>query len=197
MPLFTPPSGAGLISSGVASAPADHNFVGWTLDPREIQGGLILPTAGLLNLARVKALGSTVTNIHFHITVPGATLTAGQCFAALYSAAGVLVGGANGITPDASGTGAAGFSTGGFKVMPLTAPQAVTTGSFYYVGWYANGTTMPTFSRALNSSSAALNAGLNAPNFAYATADAGLTTAPPGTFGVQTGSATAYWVALS
>lgn len=181
MPLTVPP-----IQNAI---PSDHNFLGWTFDPVEIQASTILPTAGLLNLARMRIYGTLVTNVAFHITTPGATLTAGQCFAGLFNAAGTLLA--------ATADQAANWQSGGLKVMALSSPQAWSYGAYGYVGWYSNGTTQPTLSRALNSSSAILNAGLSAPNFRYASADSGLTTAMPATFGAQTGTATAYFAAAS
>lgn len=174
------------------AVPADHNLLGWTFDPGMVQAGLILPTAGLLNLARLRVYGTVVSTIHLHITVGGSTLTAGQCFAALFNSAGAHLG-AGAITADQ----ATAWQSGGLKSMALSTPQAVTFGENYYVGWWANGTTMPTFSRAINSASAILNAGLSAPNFRYASANTGLTTAAPSNFGTQTGTATGWWVGVS
>jgi hypothetical protein len=183
MPLYSP------ASTGLGGyVPADSNYLGWTFDSVDVQGGAIWPTAGTLNLARIKVGQATVSNIVIHFTVAGGTLTTGQCFAGLYSSAGVLLSS----TADQS----TNWQTGGLKSMPLSAAQSV-SGPFVYVGFFANGTTMPTQTRAVNSSSAIVNPNQSAPNFRYATADAGLTTALPASFGAQTGAATGWWVALS
>lgn len=182
MPLTNPAPGV--------IVPADHNLLGWTFDPAEVQAGTIMPTAGLLQLARVKVFGTLVTNILIHLTTGGTTLTAGQCFAALFSPTGTLL--------SATADQSTAWGSGGLKSMALTAPQVVGWGSWPYVGLFANTAgTMPTLSRGLNSSSAILNAGLAAPNFRYASADAALTTAMPASFSAQTGTATAFWVGLS
>ena len=183
MPLFPPFASA-------VTVPGDNNYVGWSYDSSaSVQSATILPTAGLLNLVRIRVMSSLVTNVHLHITVPGATLTADQCLAALFTAAGVL------LAP--TGNMATVWQGGGNHTMPLSSPQATTFGAFHYVGFYANGSTLPTFSRALNSSSAINNPGLAAPNFRYATANSGLTTAMPASFGAQTGTATAWWAGVS
>lgn len=183
MPLFNPITYPDAI-------PADHNLVGWSFDPVQVQAGTIMPTAGLLNLCRIKFTASLVTNVLLHATTTATSLTTGQCFAALYSSAGALL--------SATADQSVAWATGGLKTMALTAAQTVTPGSWGYVGWFANTAgTLPTFSRGINSASAIVNAGLSAPNFRYATADAALTTAMPASFGAQTGGATAYWVGVS
>lgn len=184
-PLFPP-------FAPTTEAPADQGYLGRSYDNAMVQAGLILPTAGLLNLVRVRVLGTLVTNVHLHFTVAGGTLTAGQNFAALFDSAGTLLS----ATADQATTGS-NWQAGGMKDMPLAVAQAVTYGAFYYVGFYANGSTMPTVSRAVNSASAILNGKLAAPNFRYATANAGLTTAMPASFGAQTGTATAWWAGVS
>lgn len=190
MPLFGNPT---IVNTG-AYLPIDAGFVGWTFDSSDAQSATVMPTAGLLTFTRIKipAAVSNVTNIVMHIATGGTTLTAGQCFAALYNGSGAIFG-AGAITADQS----TAWGSGGLKVMPLTVPQAV-AGPYVYVGWFANTTgTMPSFTRALNSSTAITNAGLSAPTLRYGTADAGLTTAPPNNIGTQTGGATAWWVGLS
>lgn len=172
--------------------PTDQNLAGWSFDPALVQAGTILPTAGLANVARIRVLTSTITNIHFHFTVAGSGLTAGQCFAALYNDGGALLG-AGAVTADQ----AANWASGGYKTCPLSVAQGVTPNAWYKVLWWYNGTTAPTLSRAVNSSSAILNAGLAAPTLRYASADAGLTTAAPANIGTQTGTATAWWVGVS
>jgi hypothetical protein len=185
---------ASQVASSAQVKATDHNLVGWTFDPAMIQAGTVLPTAGLANVARVRALGATVTNIHFHFTAGGSVLTAGQCFAALYNDAGALLG-AGAITADQ----AANWGSGGFKTCPLTVAQGVTLYGWYRVLWWFNGTTGPTLSRGVNSSSVILNAGMNAPTLRYSSADAGLAAAgtAPANIGAQTGTPTAWWVGLS
>lgn len=173
---------------------SDHNLVGWTFDPAAIQTGTVLPTAGLANVARVRVLSGVVSNIHFHFTAGGSSLTAAQCFAALYNDAGALLGG-GAITGDQ----AANWATGGFKTCPLSVAQGVTPNAWYRVLWWFNGTTGPTLSRGSNADAATLNAGLSAPLLRYSSADTGRTNAAsvPANIGGQTATPTAWWVGLS
>lgn len=178
---------ARLVDLGVRAA--DHGLVGWTFDTTGVQAGTVQPTAGLAQVARVRAQGSTITNILLHFTSGGSALTSGQCFAALYTDAGALLA--------ASADQATAWAGGGLKTCALTAPQAVTSGAWYRVLWWFNGTTGPTISRGVNSSSAIVNAGMTAPTLRYSTANTGLTTTPPANIGTQTGGATAWWVGVS
>lgn len=172
--------------------PVDHGLVGWTFDPAQIQAGTVQPTAGLAQVTRVRVLSSVVTNVHFHLTAGGSSLTSGRCFAALYNDAGALLG-AGAVTADQS----TNWATSGYKTCALSVAQGVTPYAYYRVLWWFQGTTGPTIARAADVSAAALNAGMSAPTLRYSTADAGLTTAAPSNIGAQTGSATAWWVGLS
>jgi hypothetical protein len=173
----------------------DHGLAGWTFDPIQVQGGTpALATSGLSYVARIRALTSVISNILIHLVTAGSGLTAGQCFATLHNDAGAQLG-AGAVTADQ----AANWASGGLKVMPLQVAQAVTPGAFYRVRYWFNGTTGPSLSRAINSNTAILNAGLSTPNFRFSTADSGLTTAAsaPSNIGTQTGGATAHWIGLS
>lgn len=188
MPIYPP-------FAPVAAAPSDNNLLGWTGEPRtSIQAGTIMPTAGLLTLVRIRVYGSLVTNIHMHCTTTATGLTSGQCLAALYSSAGALLS----ATASAHGTGATGWGDGGAKLIPLTTPQVTTFGAFYFVGFFANtATSLPTFSRCLNSSGAIVDIGQTGTALSHATADGSLTTTMPPSLGAMTASATAYWVGVS
>lgn len=190
MPLYSPSS----ITTG-GYLPSDAGYIGWSGDPAtDIQAGTIMSTAGRLEVVRIKipAGGQVVTNIVIHLTTSSTSLTAGQCFAALYTGTGAITGG-GGITADQS----TNWLTGGLKVMPLTVAQTV-SGPFAYVGFFANTAgTLPTLSRMTNSSGAIIDAGQSAPAFRFASADTGLTTAPPNNIGTQTAQGTAWWVGLT
>lgn len=175
--------------------PADHNFVGWTYPPGETpQAGFVVVTSGLSYVLRFRIFSTVVSNLFLHFTAGGTGLVAGQCFATLHNDAGASLG-AGAVTADQS----TAWATGGLKTMALTTPQAVTAGAWYKMRFWFNGTTGPTASRATSSSSALINAGLVAPNFRWATADSGLTTAAlaPTTIGTMTGGAVAIWGAAS
>lgn len=186
------------LGSGVVRA-SDHGLSGWTFPTVQVQAGTVVPTAGLSHIVRLKVGNvTTITNILMHLTAGGSVLTSGQCFASLHTDAGVILG-AGAVTASLHSTGTGGWGDGGAKTLALTTPQTVTPNTWYKVRFWFNGTTGPTLSRGVNSSSAIVNIGLAAANSLYSTADAGLTTAgaAPGTIGTQTGSATAWWVGLS
>lgn len=180
---YTPPAVTG------GFMPVDHGYLAWSFDPGSNGTGTIIPTGGLLHLVKLKLdQGALVSNVVIHLTSAGATLTAGQNFAGLYSAAGALLS----VTADQ----AAAWQTGGLKTMALAVAQTVGAG-YVYAAFWAVGSTLPTLSRGNVGGAAVGNAGLAAPNLRFATADAGLTTTAPPTFGAQTGSGTGWWVALS
>ena len=150
----------------------------------------ILPAQGTLYVVRVHVpVAATVRNILAAITNAGSGLRAGQCFAGLWSASG---GARVGVTADQS----TGWATTGVKTMALTSTANLAAGD-YYIGLYANGTTLPNFARGNNQIGGAFaNAGMSG-NFRVATANTGLTTTPPATLGALTASSTAWWLALS
>jgi hypothetical protein len=173
-----------------APQPTDHALMGWTFDPAAVQGGTLVATAGRLELARVRASGSLITNILLTVTTAGATLTAGRNLAALFTDAGALLA--------TSADQSTAWQSTGLVTCVLGTPQAVTPGAYYRVGFFATGSTLPTFARgSVAVSAAALNPGMAAPTLRYSTADTGLTTAMPATAGAQTAAATAWWAGLS
>lgn len=176
---------------------SDQGLVAWSVDPATMQGGTILPTGGLLQVVRVRALSAVATSIEMYVTVGGASLTSGQCFAALFNGAGALLG-AGAVTASAHSTGAAGWGDAGPKSLPLTVAQGITPYADYLIGFFANaGSTLPTFARAAAvASGAALNVGMSAPTFRFSSADSGLTTAMPANVGTQTAIGTAWMVGI-
>jgi len=173
--------------------PEDHGYLTWNYDPALANNATLQSTvaaAGVLTFARVPMPKATrVTNLILMLTSVGATLTAGQCFAALYTAAGTRVG----VTADQSSAWATGT---GAKVMALATPYDPPDASDLYVAWWYNGTTAPTWGRSAQQSGAS-NPGLSAPNLRFGTADTGLTTTAPSPMGAQTGINTTWWAALS
>lgn len=177
--------------SVIVPQPVDQGMAGWTFDPAEQQAGTILPLAGQLNVCRIKVSSAAVTGIMIYVTVAGATLTAGQNFAALFNDAGAILGG-GAVTADQSTP----WQSVGLKSMALNVAQAVVPGAWYRVGIFGNGTTLPTIARAANIAPVALNAGMSAPTLRYSTADTGLTTTMPANIGAQTAASPAWWVAV-
>lgn len=169
--------------------PRDHGLLAWTYDPAVGMAGIIVPAAGVLHLVKLRLdQDALVSNIVMASVTAGSTMTSGQNFAVLYSAAGVLLG--------QTASQHTAWQSTGVKTMALTAPVAVPAG-YVYAGFYANGSSLPLFCRGNQTSAPGGNVGLAAPNLRHATADTGLTTAPPATFGAQTANAIAWWMALS
>lgn len=183
-------SGRSTADSNIASLPADRGFKAWTAPPDLAAGSTALPTAGLLMLRRIRRVPATsITNIVTYVAAGGTSLTSGQCFAALYTAAGALVG----VTADQA-TAWAGV---GVKTMALAGGPFTVTAGDHYVGVWFNGSAGPAFARNGTLNANLTNVGLSAPNFGAASADSGLTTTAPATFGVQTTVVYEWWFALS
>jgi hypothetical protein len=170
--------------------PSDHGFKTWTMDIGVI-GGNAVPTSGTLNLARVHLpTAQSITNVLLYVFTNGTGLTANQCYAALYTSAGAKVD----ITADQSTP----WASTGLKTMALAGGAYSAAAGDYYVAWWSNtGTSNPAFLRG--GTAANVNAGLSAPNFRFATADTGLTTAGtiPLSFGTQAAANNGWWAGLS
>lgn len=169
--------------------PGDHGYLAWSYDPGVGMAGLLVPTAGLLNLIKLKLdTAALVSNIVMTVVTAGNTLTSGQNFAVLYSSAGALIG--------QTATQHTAWQSTGLKTMALVTPVNVPAG-YCYAGFWCVGSTLPNFSRGNQTTAAGGNAGLAAPNLRSSTADSSLTTTAPNPFGTQTASATEWWMALS
>lgn len=169
--------------------PTDHSFIAWNYPPYAATGTSLLTTAGTLYLCRVPVpTAGTITNITIYLSAAGSGLVSGQNFAALYSSAGALL--------SATADQTTAWASGGNKTMALSAAQAVSAG-YVYVGFYANGTTLPTLFRSV--SGGIINAGLAAASSNWATCanGTGLTTAMPATTGTLTAYTIGFWAAVS
>jgi hypothetical protein len=170
--------------------PSDHNLLGWSFDPANLQAGVLQLGGGTLQVVRFKVMNTTaVSNLIVNLTLGGAVLVSGRNLAGLYSDSGNLLG----QTVDQT----TAWSTAGLKVMALQSPATVTPWTWYKMGWFNNGLTAPSMSRGQNTDSAVLNAGMSGSTLRYSTADTGLTTTLPATIGTQTASAIAWWVGVS
>jgi hypothetical protein len=169
--------------------PTDHNLKAWNYDPIIVNGSSVaLATAGKLYVFKIKINESvSITNIIAHCTVAGATLTAGQCFAALYQN-GSLVG-------QSADQSTAWASTGTMTMALAGGPYAVSAGYVYAALWF-NGTTGPTFYRS-GGTTEMVNMGLTAANSRFGTADTSITTTAPASLGAITALNIAVWVGLS
>ena len=168
----------------------EHGLLGASASPWNTSSSTIMGVAGRLELSRLRLpFPSSVTNIVMTVTTAGGTLTSGQCFAALYTGAGALVG--------VTATQHTAWESTGAKTMALASGPFACAAGLYYVGYWYNGTTAPTFRTAVTVTASHVNLGFSAPNLLAGTADTGLTTTAPATFGAQTSGGSAWWVGLS
>lgn len=180
-----------MLSNPLARAdfvPADHGLASWSFDPTGASTATITPVAGTLYTVLMKIPRPTlITAIVMITSTPGATLTAGQNFAVLYDESGNQVG----VTADQATPWAA---AAGVKDMPLVAPVQV-AGPFCRVGFYSNGSTLPTWRTGASS---AVPGSVNQATAAgrFGSANTGLTTTPPATLGSITAITAAWWVGL-
>jgi len=173
--------------------PGDYGYHGFSFLPDMANAVGTILTAGTLYLIKVKVDHVfTPTNLDAYVTTAASGLTTGQSYGMLYTGAKALIGQTADLSAVWTSTGLKGSS------MSLA---ATTTGSLtnlpagdYYIGFYATGTTPPVF-RA-GSLIAITNGRLTAANAKYATADTGLTTAPPSTAGTFTASSQAIWAGV-
>lgn len=167
--------------------PQDHGLTAWTYDPAMGASGTILATAGTVNFARIHIpFGGPISNIWVLLTSAGTTLTASQCFAGLYNTAGTLLAS----TADQS----TAWGTSGTKSMALTGAPITVTPADYLVGFFANGTILPTFLRAVSQNA---NINLSNANSRFGTASAGNTTVMPSAIGTLAAASNAWWVGLN
>lgn len=174
-----------------AFAPADVGLLACNFDPAcGVTTSTPLNSSGVLYLQRIRLDEPTkITNIVVSVTTAGATLTAGQNFAALYDSTGALVAGSQ--TADQSTP----WVSTGVKTMAMAGGAKTLNTGYYWVALWANGTTRPAFFRGV--SSAVVNGVLAAASSRFATSNNAVTTTAPATLGTKTAATTAYWVGLS
>ncbi len=169
--------------------PGDQGLIAWSQDPAETAANSQLPAAGTLYLCRVHVThDARVTSILTAVTSSNSMLTADQCFAALYRTDGSLVA--------ATGDQSRVWSTPGLKTMPLSGGPVDVAAGDYYVGIYANGSTLPNFARGNNQIADMVNAGMSS-GFRFAIGATRLTGPPPSSAGELSVSAFPWWLALS
>lgn len=149
--------------------PADNNLLAAT-DALSAVDATVQPVAGTLYLIKVPVrAAATFSNIWTVVGTAGVGTSTGS-FIGFYSPAGTLLTGSSDI-----GT----LLTTGFaaRELPVTTPQAVTTGTFVWIGFVINMPTMP-FLRQLNNGTVVANVGLTAASYRFCTAGTGLTALP-------------------
>lgn len=184
MPLYPPPPSYYPVAADKGTY-LTESFPGYVA-----QGSTIPGTAGRVEFVKLKLLTpASVTNIVMHVVTAGSTLTSGQCFAALYTGAGSLVG----VTADQ----AVAWASGGFKTMALASGPFAMAAGYCFVAFWHNGTTAPAWARGANLNSGLINGTLATPNFFAGTADTSITTTAPPTLGAQTAAAAMWWAGLT
>lgn len=151
-------------------SPAAHGIAAWCYDPALAVNSTQL-TAGTLYLVRVNiAAAVNVTKIYWWVGNQGSSPVSGQNEVGLYAADGTRLAVTN---VDAA------ISTAGMKTTTI-ASQALTAGSFYWVGLLFNASVPPTLTRASGWTgvAAAANLGLAAATFRFATNGTGRTALP-------------------
>ena len=168
-------------------SPSDHGLISWTYDLAMGASGQLIAAQGTVNFARLHIpYNCSITNIWMLLTTQGSGLTSGENFAGLYNSAGTLLG----ATADQSTT----WATNGTKQMAISGgPIAVTPGD-YLVGFFANGTTLPSPLRAVSQNA---NVNLSSPNSRFGTASTGNTTAMPSAIGTLAAASNAWWIAVN
>jgi hypothetical protein len=167
-------------------SPEDVGFIAWAYDPVAIIGNA-LPTAGTLQMVRLKVpRAQTITNVVLSVVTQGSTLTSGRNFAALFNSSLALLA--------ATADQTTAWGTAGMKVAALSVAQAVAAGD-YFVGFYANGTTVPAFGRG--NANVVVNGSLATASSRFATSSTGLTTAMPNPAAALAANTNSFWAAVS
>jgi hypothetical protein len=142
----------------------------------------------------IAGTGGSISNLVTYVIAAGASLTAGQCFAALYDASGNRLA----VSADIS-SALTSASANNPLVIPFSSSATIAVGDKVYAALLANGTTMPQLGRCGTTASAATgNAGMTATTgFRYGRFGT-TATSMPSTFSVSTQTAgTNLWFGLS
>ena len=152
------------------ATPAAHGIAGWCYDPALAVNSTAL-TNGTLYLTRINiAANVNVTKIYWWVAITGSSPVAGQNLVGLYNSSGTLL---------ASTNVDAAISTAALRTTTITS-QALTAGSFYWVGMLFNASVTPTLTRASGWTGVdtAANLGLTAATYRFATNGTGRTALP-------------------
>lgn len=150
--------------------PATHGLVAWTYDPVNNVNSSQL-TAGTVYLSAVYPVAdASITKIYWHLAVAAATVTADQNEVGLYDSSGTLLASTN-VDDDI---------TSADLIETAIDATNVTAGGMYWVGMVFNASTMPTIARGagLSNTSAAINVGLTAASYRFATNGTSQTSLP-------------------
>jgi hypothetical protein len=166
-------------------------FLAMPYDPAMAAAGGVL-TSGTVYMIRLDlAAPATISTATICLVNAGVTLTAGQSFVGLYTAAGTRVA----LSADQS----ASWVTNGEKNIAFTAPYAAAAGT-YYLAMLCNGTTPIAPLRTVSSASVTdvINHGLTPATARWTTGPTAQTSLPASvTMSSRVTSMTAYWGGLS
>lgn len=172
------PTTGGTISGNLAvtghalgqDTPAAHGIAAWCYDPALAVNSTTLAN-GTLYLTRVNVPADvTVTKLYWWVGNSGSSPVTNQNHVGLYASDGTLLASAN---VDAA------VSSTGLKTTTITG-QALSAGSFYWIGLLFNASVPPTLTRASGWTGvdAAANVGLTAATYRFATNGTGRTALP-------------------
>jgi len=172
------PSSGGTITGNLAvtghalgqDTPAAHGIAAWCYDPALAVNSTTL-TNGTLYLTRVNIPADvTVTKLYWWVGNSGSSPVTNQNHAGLYASDGTLL---------ASTNVDAAVSSTGLKTTTISS-QALSAGSFYWIGLLFNASVPPTLTRASGWTGvdAAANVGLTAATYRFATNGTGRTALP-------------------
>lgn len=172
--------------------PADHGLIAWSvpLDVAAYSSGLNLEGgAGVLRLSMIRRIPPClITNVHVCVTTAGSGLS--NCFAALYTTSGALIG--------QTANQATAWQSVGVKTMALTGGPYAFAGGNAYVGLWYNGTVQPALCRSGEGAIGPQTTfGQSSGSYNAAVADTGLTTTAPSSLGAQSAAILRWWVAVS
>jgi hypothetical protein len=185
--------GALVVSASVAAGsgaflPADVGLLAASIDPATTTTNSgALPNSQMVVIKLRTDIAISVANIVCFVQTAGATLTAGQSFAALYDSSKTLVG----QTADQS----TAWTTTGLKNMALAGGPFSIPAGYFYVAFVSTGTTRPTLRRSAGGTSI-VNGVLSTANSRFANADTGITTTLPSTLGTFTALSEGYFAGV-
>jgi hypothetical protein len=164
-----------------ALTPTYNGKKAWTFDPAGATANSLLPlgSSGLTNqlaIARISYADNTATinNVTVWVSIAGLAVT--NCYAAIYSVAGTLLG----VSTEIGAT----MVTTGSKVFNFVTPITVPSSDFLVAIWAGGATTAPTLARGAGIN--AFNIGLTPTNYRFmSTNDLSITTTPPTTLGTR------------
>ncbi len=184
------PAGVDFPSENSLGPVLGGGYKAWNYSPVFCTTGTAPTANGLIFVVKLYASSPLlITNLHLYVTTAGATLTAGQNFAAIYDSNKNLLG----TTADQSAV----WNSTGLKTMAISGGPVTVPAGIFYIAFFANATTRPAFLRTTSTLTVILNGILSTANAAFASANTGRTTSMPATLGAFTAVGAGYWTGVS